>query len=199
MKVTFNTNQTNISTKNTKNNPSFGKLIIEKEAAEAIKRQYRNLTETKSKDQFIKSFTEYAKKLNDLPLVSYLKTYVSSAGKHPHLLLEVHDSSEGNFLRDGNVITSKQDFYGNLCFMKGLTARAEQLQKDNDTLIKMFKETNVEVVDATSKEVPHNIKPAVSEETKKLAETMEANAKIDEEETVTVLGKPATNPLDWPC
>ena len=176
MKVNFNTNHANISANKTNNKPSFGKLIIERDAAEAIKKQYRNLDVARSREQFIATFTEYAKRLNDLPLVSYLKTYISTAGRHPHLLLEVHDSSEDNFLKDGNVITSKQDFYGNLSFMKSLTTTAEQLQKDNDTLIKMFKEANIEVIENTPV-----AKPAVDKcEAQKLADTLQAKAIIEE-------------------
>ena len=196
MKVNFNTNQANISANKTNNKPSFGKLIIERDAAEAIKKQYRNLDVARSREQFIETFTEYAKRLNDLPLVSYLKTYISTAGRHPHLLLEVHDSSEGNFLKDGNVITSKQDFYGNLGFMKSLTTTAEQLQKDNDTLIKMFKEANIEVVENTPV-----AKPAVDKcEAQNLADTLQAKAIIEENDHPRHrIGEPATNPLDWPC
>lgn len=197
MKVNFNTNQANISANKTNNKPSFGKLIIERDAAEAIKRQYRNLDVARSREQFIETFTEYAKRLNDLPLVSYLKTYISTAGRHPHLLLEVHDSSEGNFLKDGNVITSKQDFYGNLGFMKSLTTTAEQLQKDNDTLIKMFKEANIEVVENTPV-----AKPAVDKcEAQQLTDTLQAKAIIEENDYTPRhrTGQPATNPLDLPC
>lgn len=206
MKVNFNTNHSNISANQSKQDPSFGKLIIEREAAEALKSQYRNLSKPEAKVCFIRTFTEFATRLNNLPLVSYLKTSIKKVGVHPKLKLVVHDSSEGIFFKNiEDALVSVQEYYGDLTFMKDITVSAEKLQKDNEALIKMLKDTNVEVVSATSKETVHTaeateIKPAVSEETQKLAETLKAKAVIDEEEkTTTVLGKPATNPLDWPC
>lgn len=205
MKVNFNTNHSSISANKSNQNPSFGKLIIEREAAEALKRQYRNLEKPEAKVCFIRTFTEFATRLNNLPLVSYLKTYVQKTAMHSNLKLVVHDSSEGKFFKDKEkAIVSVQKSFGDLNFMKDITTKAEQLQKDNEALIKMLKDTNIEVVGANSNEVVHTaevpeIKPAVSEETQKLAETLQAKGKIDEEETITNFGKPATDPLDWPC
>lgn len=156
MKVNFNTNQANISANKTNNKPSFGKLIIEREAVEALKRQYRNLEKPEAKVCFIRTFTEFATRLNNLPLVSYLKTYVQKTSMHSNLQLVVHDSSEGKFFKDKeNAIVSVQRDFGDLNFMKDITTKAEQLQKDNEALIKMLKDTNIEVIDSVSKEGAH--------------------------------------------
>lgn len=192
MKVNFNTNHSNVSADKSNQNPSFGKFVAEKKAMEVVKQQYLEMAnpyDLNKMKAFAETFKKCVKSLSESPLIAHLKV----AKPKNMLVIEVKDTVETPYFASFNPYTTSQSRAGNLEFLERAEHFARKTVLEHEELAKLVDGCDIELVDSM------DAQPTVSVETRKLAETLQAKGEIDEQETVTVLGKPATNPLDWPC
>ena len=192
MKVNFNTNHSNVSANKSNQNPSFGKFVAEKKAMEVVKKQYLEMAnpyDLAKMNAFAETFKKCVKSLSESPLVAHLKV---TKPKNV-LVMEVKDTVETPYFASFAPYTTSQSRAGNLEFLERAEHFARKTVLEHEELAKLIDGCDIELVDTI------DAQPKVSVETRKLAETLQAKGKIDEEETITILGKPATDPLDWPC
>ena len=157
MQVNFRTNQTNT-------NPNFGKLVVSKSAADSLRYQLREIKNVELKKNFLNTFSDCVKKLNDLPMLIELKSQQDKYSKclvgilgekqaalRDKLTVTVHDEMENEVFEHHGTVTFNQTDLGNLTFLKSATDCAGQWYSDTVDLADVLKANTTKIVGSEQK------------------------------------------------